>query len=112
MNPWCTMPLAAWPVSSAFSDKLHARRGAVAEPLLRHEGRAEPPPLGDRQMPDRFAVDDDVAGVRRRAFAGQRGEQFVLAVAGDAGDAENLAALDLERDRFKPRAVRIVRLER
>ena len=59
-----------------------------------------------------MAVDDDVAVMRREPLAGQRGEQFVLAVAGDAGDAEDLAALHLERDVLEPHAVRIVRLER
>ena len=77
--------------------QLHARRGAVAEPLLRHEGRAQPPPLGDRQMPDRCRRRSMiVVGIGRRSLARQRGEQFVLAVAGDAGDAEDLAALHFD----------------
>ena len=80
--------------------QLHARRGAVAEPLLGHEGRAEPAPFGDREMPDGLAVDDDVAGIGRQPLARQRREQLVLAVAGDAGDAEDLAAADLERNRL------------
>ena len=78
--------------------QLHARRGAVAEPLFRHEGGAELAALGDREVAGGVAVDDDVAVARRETLAGQRREQFVLAVAGDAGDAEDFAALDLERD--------------
>ena len=53
-------------------------------------------------------VDHDRAGILRQPFAGQRGEQLVLAVAGDAGDAEDFAALQLERDVLEPHAVRIV----
>ena len=52
-----------------------------------------------------------VPAILRQPLARQRGEQFVLAVAGDAGDAEDFAALDLERDVLEPHAVRIVRLE-
>ena len=51
-----------------------------------------------------------VAGIGATPLAGQRGEQLVLAVAGDAGDAEDLAALHFDGDRFEPSAVRIVRL--
>ena len=88
--------------------QLHARRGAVAEPLFRNEGGAELAPLGDRHEPGRLAVDDDIAFGRREPLAGQRREQFVLAVAGDAGDAEDFAALDLERNVVQVHAVRIV----
>ena len=41
--------------------QFHARRGAVAEPLLRHESGAQPAALGDRQLAGGVAVDDDVA---------------------------------------------------
>ena len=36
--------------------------------------------------------------IRRRALAGKRGQQLRLAIAGDAGDAEDLAGPRLERD--------------
>ena len=48
--------------------------------------------------------------IRRQPLAGQRRKQFVLAVAGDAGDADDLAAAHLERDVFELSAVRIVGL--
>ena len=111
MKPRLTMPLAAWPVSSAFSDKLHARRGAVAEPFLGHEGRAKAAPLGDRDA-GRLAVDDNGAALGASRSPDNAAKQFVLAVAGDAGDAQDLAALHFERDLLEPHAMRIIRLER
>ena len=89
----------------------HARRGAVAEPLLRHEGRAKLAPLRDRKMPGGDAFDHDGAGILRQPLARQRGEEFVLAVAGDAGDAQDFTTLQFERDVLEPHAVRIVGLE-
>ena len=81
-----------------MSESLQARHGAVAEPLLRHEGGAEPAPRGDAAPAATGAVDADRIGVARRsALAGQRVEQLVLAVAGDAGDADDLAAAHVER---------------
>ena len=105
------MPLAAWPVSSAFSDSF--MRGAVPWPS-RSSGTKAAPSLrrcGDREMPGGVAVDDDRAGVLRQPLARQRGEQLVLAVAGDAGDAQDFTTLQLERDVLEPDAMRIVRLE-
>ena len=60
-------------------------------------------------MPGGLPVDDDGAGILRQPLARQRGEKFVLAVAGDAGDAEDFATLELEGNVLKPHAVRIVR---
>ena len=62
-------------------------RGAVAmtEPLLRHEGRAEPAALGDRQLPGGLRRRSTIAAVvGGEPLARQRGEQLVLPVAGDA----------------------------
>lgn len=92
--------------------QLHARRGAVAEPFLRDEGRAQLAALGDREVAGGDAFYHDGAGVVRQALAGERGEQLVLAVAGDAGDAEDLAALQLERDVLEPHAMRLAWGER
>ena len=86
-----------------------ARRGRVAEPLLRHEGRAEPPPLGDREPAHIGLVDLDHVGIARQRLARQRREQLVLPVAGDAREAEDLAGRKLERDAVELDAVRIVR---
>ena len=89
--------------------KPHARRGAVAEPLLGNEGRAKLAPLRDRKVPRGLPVDDDGAGILRQPFSRQSGEKFVLAVAGDAGDAQDFATLELEGNVLKPHAVGIVR---
>ena len=53
------------------------------------------------------AVDEDFAA-RERANAGQRLEQFGLAVAGDARDAEDLARPQIERDVVEARDAAIV----
>ena len=112
MKPLLTMPLAAWPVSSAFSDNF--MRGAAPWPSRSSGTKAAPmrrrsvtlskpaaspsmttaPPSEARRSPDNAC------------------EQFVLAVAGDAGDADDLAAAHFERYFLEPRAMRVVRLER
>ena len=91
--------------------QFHARRGAVAQPLFRHECRAKLAALGDRQMSGRVALDDDGAGVLRQSLPRKCCEQLVLAVAGDAGDAQDFTTLQLQRDVLEPDAMRIVRLE-
>ena len=70
-----------------------AGHGAVADALLRHEGRAEPAAGVDAAPADRLAVDQrSCRRAATRALAGERGEELLLAVAGDAGDADDLAA--------------------
>src|SRR5439155_13614621 len=91
--------------------KLHARCRAVAKPLLGNEGRPKLAPLRDRKMPRGMAVYDDCAGVLCQPFSRQSGKKLVLTVAGDTGDAQDFATLELEGDVSKPHAVRIVRLE-
>src|SRR5438552_1189098 len=51
--------------------KLHARRGAVAEPLFGNESRAELAALRDREMAGCKAFDHDCAGILRQTLAGQ-----------------------------------------
>jgi hypothetical protein len=63
------------------------------------------------RCPAALPVDDDGAGVLRQPFSRQSGEKFVLSVAGDTGDAQDFATLELEGDVLKPHAVGIVRLE-
>ena len=68
-------------------------------PLLRHEGRAAPAPRVDAVAADRRAVDARRRRrVRRGALARHGGEEFGLAVAGHARDADDLAAADRKRD--------------
>ena len=92
------MPLAAWPVSSAFSESF--MRGAVPWPSRSSGTKAAPSwrRCVIERCPAAMPFDHDRAGILRQPFAGQRGEQLVLPVAGDAGDAEDFAALKLERD--------------
>ncbi len=100
--------VAAWPVSSAFSDSF--MRGAVPWPSRSSGTKAAPsraPPLID-QMAGGVAVDHHGAADLATPLAGQRGEQFVLAIAGDARDAENLAAFHFQRDVFQMHAMRFL----
>ena len=77
----------------------HLGRRRVAVALLRHEGRAAPAPRRDAEPPDGGAVDaDQASGRAAAALAGEGGEELRLAVAGDAGDAQDLAAADREAD--------------
>ena len=71
------------------------RGGGMAVALLRHEGGAAPPPRVDAEAPDGDAVDAGPCRARGASgLAGQGGEQLRLPVAGDAGDADDLAAAD------------------
>src|SRR5690606_38581962 len=86
--------------------------GAMAEPLLRHEGRAEPPPLGHAEVADGPAVDGDNIGPMGEALAGKSREKLALTVPGNAGDAEDLARPHGEVDVPQRLAVRLLRRER
>ena len=103
-------PLAAWPVSSALSESFMRGAVRVAEPLLRHEGRAEAAPLGDRQRARRRAVDHDRCRLRR-----QRARPTARRTARPGRCRRRPAmptispAAHLERDAVEPHAVRIVR---
>ena len=92
------MPLAAWPVSSAFSDSL--MRGAVPWPSRSSGTKAAPMRRRSVTLSEPAALPSMtmLPSARRQPLAGKRGEQFVLAVAGNAGDADDLAAAHLERD--------------
>ncbi len=83
----------------------HARRGAVAEPFFGHEGRAKLAARGDRQMSGGVTVDDNGAGIFGETLAGERREELVLPIAGDASDPQDLAALQLQRDVFQMHAM-------
>src|SRR5688572_21968757 len=91
--------------------KLHARRSAMAKPLLGNEGRPKLAPLRDRKVPRGMPVDDNCAGVLCQPFSRQGGKKLVLTVAGNAGDAQDFATLELEGDVPKPHPVWIVRLK-
>ena len=61
MKPWCTMPLAAWPVSSAFSESF--MRGAVPWPSRSSGTKAAPSrrrSLTDRCPTAAPSIDDGV----------------------------------------------------
>ena len=110
-KPCWTMPLAAWPVSSAFSDSF--MRGAVPWPS-RSSGTKAAPSLRRwviERCPAAMPSITTVPGSCGQPLAGKGREKLVLAVAGDAGDAQDFTTLELERDVLEPDAVRIVGLE-
>ncbi len=76
----------------------HLRHRAVAQPFLGHVAQAERATLARPQPPDRRAVDRDRRG-RRQQLAGQSRHQLALAIAADAGDADDLAGAHREVDR-------------
>ena len=65
--------------------------GGVADPLLRHKGRAERAPFVDAERRDVLPEHLDAARAVAR-LARNDLEQFVLPIAGHAGDADDLAA--------------------
>jgi hypothetical protein len=74
------------------------RYGAAAEALLGNEVQAERAPDAGRLPTDRPAEQADRIGRGARVFARERCHQLLLAVARDAGDADDLARLDVEAD--------------
>ena len=81
-------------------------RGGVAVALLRHEDGAPRAATVDADVADRVIVDIDRVGPVGDQFARQTGEQFGLAVAGDAGDADHLAGAHRQRHVLQRDAVR------
>ena len=71
-------------------------------PVLRHMGELRRARLARHRSGKRLAVEQDLAR-RRRPDAGDRLEQFALAVAGDAGDADDLAGAHAEGHVVDPR---------
>src|SRR5579863_9370785 len=63
-------------------------------------------------MSRRLAIDPDGIGTPDADFAAERRHQLVLAIAGDAADAENLAAGDGEADVFEVGAELLVGRQR
>jgi hypothetical protein len=74
----------------------HHPHGAVAVALFGDEADPQPAALDRVEMAGGDAVDDDVFRLAGEDLAGQRVHQLGLAVAGDPGDAEYLAARDRE----------------
>ena len=104
MKPLLTMPLAAWPVSSAFSDNFMRGTAPSAQPFLQGGALAArrsvtlSKPAASPSMTTHAVGGDQ--------FSPDNAEQFVLAVAGDAGNAHDLAAADFKRYFLEPRAMR------
>ncbi len=69
----------------------HLRHRTAAEALFRHEGEAERAPLRGIEAARGLSEDRDRVGVGERPLARQRGHQFLLPVARDAGDAKHFA---------------------
>src|SRR6185503_4301640 len=80
--------------------------GTAALALFGHVGEAMAAPRGDAEMADANAIDRDGVGARR-ALARERCEELALAVAGNAGDADDLARPHVEVDAGERRAERI-----
>ena len=84
--------MRSWPLRIGVLDQAHVRHRAVAQPLLRHEG--EPPARGAPRSASSGRPACRRCGWlrwRHQASPDSASQQFVLAVAGDAGDAEDLA---------------------
>ena len=97
-----------WPVRSAFSVSDMRRHRAAAEPLFRHEGQAEArrrPGRAGRRPCRRCGSPRGRGAASRRESADS---SSCLAVARDAGDADDLAAVHIEGDVAERRCRMIV----
>ncbi len=88
---------------SIFGER-HLGDGAMAVALLGHEGGAVEAARCRAEMPDRHAVEQDRIGPGARRLAAQHRHQLGLTIAGDAADAEDLAAGQGEADILEIRA--------
>ena len=98
ISPRLTSPRRRWALKKRVLGKRHGTDGAMPVALLGHEGGAEGASCAGTQMSHRFAIDQDGVGPFDAGLAAERRHEFVLAVAGDAADAEDLAAGDAEAD--------------
>ena len=90
---------ARWrPLSTRVLRERHLGHRGVAVALLGHEAQAQRAPLRGAELADRRRRRCGSRLGVGQALAGQAPQQLVLAVAGDAGDAEDLAGRDLEAD--------------
>ncbi len=81
-------------------------RRRVAEAFLRHEGGAEPAPRLDAETADGRPPMRMASVSLGKALAGEDREEFALAVAGDAGDADDFAGAHRQLDSGKRHPVR------
>src|SRR6185369_17225099 len=106
------------PQPAARADRTRAREQRVLRQRQRRHGTAAEPLLGDEVQPvaaaparrrARDVVLEQADRSRRRTpvLARDRRHQLLLAVARHAGDADDLAGADVERDAFEPGAERI-----
>ena len=98
ITPWRDHRLAVARGQHGVVGEREVRHGGVAVALLGHGAEAEAAAGAGAEVADRLAVEADRGGVADRGLAGEREQQLVLAVAGDAGDAEDLAGAHGEGD--------------
>ncbi len=93
----------------AVVGQAHARHRAVTEAFGRHEGHAVATASVGAQMGDVVTEKTNTHGLggRQALFATEQGEQFVLAVAGDSGDTDDLAGAHFQVHLFEGHAERI-----
>ena len=109
MKPPASRPLRWRPLSTRVVDQAHLGHGGVAVALLGHAAQAElAPPRRRRAGRPACRRCGSWCRAWTGALAGQRQQQLVLAVAGDPGDAEDLAGADLEADALEVDAVRLL----
>ena len=87
----------------------HRRHRAAAEALFGHEGHAEPPPPPGRQPAGLDAADLHGEFLRQRLLARDHAQQLLLAVARYAGDADDLAGVNVEMEVAQVGAEGVVR---
>jgi hypothetical protein len=87
----------------------HLGHGAATQSLLGDEGQAAPAARRGAEPSRRLAAQHDRVPARLRPLARQRRQQFLLSVARDARNADDLARVHDERDSAERRAERIGR---
>ena len=97
-DPARALPPCSVRVSSVFCAERQRGHRAAAQALLGHEVQALLAALARRVARDVLAEQRDRAPGRARVLARERGHQLLLAVARDAGDADDLAGAHLEGD--------------
>ena len=90
----------------------HGRRRTMAKPFFRHKGRTAPAAFIDAGAANSNTIHDNGGVMRRQFFAAEGCKKLILAIAGDASDAQHLTGAEFKADPVQRNAMRVLRRER
>jgi hypothetical protein len=83
----------------------------MAQPFFRHKGRTAPATFIDASATHRDTIHDNSRVMWRQFFAAEGCKKLILAIAGDARDAQYLTGAEFKADPIQRNAMRVQRRE-